>query len=98
MDQTDLLLGKRETGREHFYFQGAGIRVGKWKYLKPASFFYGYAIEDGREKVDELYDLNVDIGERNNLASTHPQKMAELRELMMSVEGTDRLSPADNKR
>ena len=50
------------------------------------------------EKVDELYDLNVDIGERNNLASTHPQKMAELRELMMSVEGTDRLSPADNKR
>ena len=98
MDQTDLLLGKRETGREHFYFQGAGLRVGKWKYLKPDAFFYGYAIEEDREKVDELYDLDVDIGERNNLASTYPKKMAELRKLMISIEGVDRLSPADNKR
>ncbi|MCK5920732.1 MAG: sulfatase-like hydrolase/transferase, partial [Methylococcales bacterium] len=35
MNQTDLILGKRETGREYFYFNKAGVRKGKWKYLKP---------------------------------------------------------------
>jgi arylsulfatase A-like enzyme len=85
MDQTDLLLGKRETGREFFYFNKAGVRKGKWKYLKPDAFFHGYAVDDARKKVDELYDLEADLGERNNLATKHPKIVAELNRLMDDI-------------
>jgi arylsulfatase A-like enzyme len=90
IDQTGLLLGERETGRDHFYFNGAGIRQGKWKYLKADAHFHGYAVDDDREKVDELYDLEADLGERTNLAAKHPEKVAELKALMESVEGADK--------
>ena len=98
IDQTDLLLGKRETGCDVFYFHEAGIRQGKWKYLKPDAFFHGYAIEDDRKKVEELYDLESDLGEQTNLAAKYPQKVAELRELMLSAEGQDSLRPEDSRR
>ncbi len=98
IDQTPLLTGRQESGRDQFYFQGAGIRLGKWKYLKPNAFFYGYAVEDDRQKVDELYNLESDIGETTNLALRNPKKVKELKERMISVEGSDRLRSADNKR
>jgi arylsulfatase A-like enzyme len=85
MNQTDLILGKRETGREYFYFNKAGVRKGKWKYLKPDAHFYGYAVEDARKKVDELYDLEADLGERTNLAPNHPKIVAQLRQLMENI-------------
>jgi len=89
MDQTDLILGKRETGREFFYFNKAGVRKGKWKYLKPDAHFHGYAVDDSREKVDELYDLEADLGERNNLAAKHPEIVTELKQLMAELEAKD---------
>jgi arylsulfatase A-like enzyme len=98
IDQTELLLGKRETGREHFYFSGAGVRKGKWKYLKPNAHFHGYAVEDDRQKVEELYDLQADLGERTNLAAKYPQKVTDLQKLMLSIEAKDSLRPEDSKR
>ena len=98
VDQTPLLLGKRETGREYFYFHDAGVRQGKWKYLKPNAAFHNYAIDSDRAKVDELYDLESDLGERTNLAAKFPRKVAELKALMTSIEDDDRLDPSDNLR
>lgn len=98
IDQTDLLLGKRTTGRDDFYFQSAGVRQGKWKYLKPNAFFHGYAVEDDRKNVDELYDLESDLGEQTNLAAKHPDQVAKLKALMTKIESKDRITPADNKR
>ena len=89
---TELLLGERDTGRDDFYFNNAGVRKGKWKYLKPDAYFHGYAIEDDREKVEELYDLEADLGEQNNLANMYPGKVAELKAYMRSIEAGD--SPA----
>lgn len=86
IDQTELLTGKRKTGRNFFYFDKAGVRKGKWKYLKPNAYFYGYAVEDNRKKNDELYNLEIDIGETNNLAKKFPEKVAELKELMLKIE------------
>ena len=86
IDQTELLTGKRKTGRDFFYFDKAGVRKGKWKYLKPNAHFYGYAVEDNRKKNDELYNLEIDIGETNNLAKKFPEKVAELKELMLKIE------------
>ncbi|MEM7670965.1 MAG: sulfatase-like hydrolase/transferase, partial [Pseudomonadota bacterium] len=79
-DQTALLLGKRETGRASFYFDRGGVRLGKWKYLKRDAFFHNYAVEDERPAVAELYDLEADLGETNNLAGKFPEKVAELAE------------------
>ena len=79
IDQTDLLLGKTDQGRESFYFDKAGIRIGKWKYLEANAHFFGYAVEADREKVEELYDLEADLGERNNLAKKHPDIVARLK-------------------
>ena len=98
IDQTELILGQRETGRDDFYFQGAGVRRGKWKYLKPDAHFHGYAIENNREKVDELYDLEADLGEQTNLAAKFPEMVSELKALMQSIEGRDKLTPADSRR
>jgi len=89
MDQTDLILGKRETGREFFYFNKAGVRKGKWKYLKSDAHFHGYAVDDSRKKVDELFDLEADLGERTNLAAKHPKIVNELKELMAELEAKD---------
>jgi arylsulfatase A-like enzyme len=85
IDQTKLLLGKTEKGREHFYFNNAGVRRGKWKYLKANAHFHGYAVENDREKVEELYDLEADLGETTNLAKKHPKILAELRELTEKI-------------
>ncbi len=89
IDQTDLLLGNRETGREHFYYNNAGVRQGDWKYLKADAFFHGYAVEDDRKKFEELYNLKSDLGEQTNLAAEHPEKVAELKALMRQIEGND---------
>ena len=85
IDQTGLLLGKTEEGRASFYFDNAGIRMGKWKYLLPKAHFFGYAVEDDREKVDELYDLNADIGETTNLAAKHPDIVARLKQATQKI-------------
>jgi len=87
VDQTALLLGQRETGREDFYFDRAGIRIGNWKYLKPDAHFYGYSIEDDRPKEAELYDLEADLGETTNLSAKHPDIVERLRTAMATLEG-----------
>jgi arylsulfatase A-like enzyme len=98
IDQTGLIFGTRELGREHFYFHDAGVRQGKWKYLKPDAHFHGYAVEDDRPMVEELYDLQADLGEKNNLAEAFPDKVRELQRLMESIEGQDEMLPADSRR
>jgi arylsulfatase A-like enzyme len=94
IDQTELLLGKRKTGRDYFYFNDAGVRKGQWKYLKANAHFHGYAVENGRTKVEELYDLEVDLGEQSNLAKNFPEKVVELKALMKSIEGKTSRTPS----
>ena len=87
VDQTDLLLGKSEKGaRNTFYYQGNGVRRGKWKYLKARHGVPGYAADRKREQVVELYDLEADPGEVTNLADKHPEIVQELQALMTSIE------------
>ena len=86
VDQTDLLLGKSETGaRSTFFYQGNGVRQGKWKYLKAVHNVPAYARDRGRKQVEELYDLEADLGETTNLAEAHPEKVQELRALMHRI-------------
>ncbi|MEL6312334.1 MAG: sulfatase/phosphatase domain-containing protein, partial [Pseudomonadota bacterium] len=86
VDQTELLLGKDADGARQTYVYTSqiprivanGIRRGKWKYLRPQHFVPSYAVID-RDEVDELYDLEADIGEANNLADQYPEIVSQLR-------------------
>lgn len=83
VDQTELLFGKSVDGkRDNFLFLDNAVREGKWKYLRAQHKIPGYAADRKREKVEELYDLEADLGEKNNLAAKYPDKMAELKALM----------------
>lgn len=88
VDQTDLILGKSEKGaRENFYYHYNGVREGKWKYLRAEHRISGYAIDENRPIVEELYDLESDISETNNLAEEHPDIVNRLRKLTKEIEG-----------
>ena len=89
IDQSDLLFGKNDQGRTHFYYNRAGVRQGQWKYLKANAHFHGYAVEDNRPLEEELYNLRDDPQEKSNLASVYPQKVEELRALMIQIERQD---------
>jgi len=85
VDQTELLLGKTDRGRETFFFKNNAVRHGKWKYIKAGFKDHGYAIEENPVKVDQLYDLDADIGERNNLAAKHPERVAKLKAMLDGI-------------
>lgn len=86
VDQTELLLGKSKEGaRDNFVYLNNAVRQGKWKYLRAKHKVPGYAQDREREQVEELYDLEADIGEQNNLAAKYPEKVSELKKLMEAI-------------
>jgi len=90
VDQTGLLLGKSPAGnRDNFFYVSHinrrentytvnGMRQGKWKFLKAKHTVAEYAVDREREEVPELYDLENDIGETDNLASKHPDIIQQM--------------------
>ena len=96
VDQTDLLLGKSETGArdDFFYFSKnelQGVRKGPWKLmLSERRVFYGYVQDRGSSEV-ELYDLANDIGEEHDVAKEHPEVVERLLEHAETFEMPERL-------
>lgn len=87
INQTDLLLGKSDTGNRKTFFYSqissdpVGIRVGKWKLLMPGRAPekpHRYLTDFGTNDF-ELYNLNSDIGEQKNLAKQRPEVVKHLR-------------------
>jgi arylsulfatase A len=79
-DISALLFGE-EAESPHdafFYYSGSNleaVRVGKWKlhvYKTPG-------FRPGAGAIEELYDLENDIGETDDIAADHPEVVAELR-------------------
>lgn len=64
---------KKDDGRDPLFRTrpGSAMRYGKWKLHE---YF-----EDGKF---ELYDLEKDINERNNLAESMPEKLSELKKML----------------
>ncbi len=71
-DALEVLLGKPGAQSPHkiHYYEVDGIRRGDWKLVK------------SRGGRSELYDLNADLGETNNLAAQHPDIVQELEDLL----------------
>ncbi|MEX0324240.1 MAG: sulfatase-like hydrolase/transferase [Puniceicoccaceae bacterium] len=68
----DVFMAKPGAVSKHpiLYYEVGGIRRGKWKLLRNA------------RKKWELYDLSIDISEKNNLAKDHPETVKELARIL----------------
>ena len=74
------LLGQRNEQRPHnylyweFYEQGSrqAVRMGNWKAIRQPMF----------TGPIELYNLENDLGEENNVAEEHPEEVAEIKHSM----------------
>ncbi|MEI7423057.1 MAG: arylsulfatase [Prolixibacteraceae bacterium] len=73
-------LNRSGKGREYLVLQNVhnnlSIENGQWKYIAPGPGpAYGKETntEYGNSKEDQLYDLSVDRGEKNNLALKNPE-------------------------
>jgi len=87
------LLGKKGQ-KEHeslyweFHEQGGKIalRMGNWKAVKRD-------IDKTPQQPTELYDLSVDIGEINNIASSNPEIVKKMEELMKQAHKPSEVFP-----
>jgi arylsulfatase A-like enzyme len=85
-------LNKSPKARAHVIEQSINntlsIIVGAWKYIEPSN---GAAVnqntntELGNLKVPQLYHLNTDPGEKNNMAEQKPDIVKELKELLEKI-------------
>ena len=92
VDQTDLLLGiSKEGNRDHLYYFSNdnlhGVRQGKWKLLLPDRKGYRNYVDDLGSDDIELYNLDTDIGETDNVAEEHPEIIEQLRALAEQLPG-----------
>ncbi len=87
-----VLLGESERGRE-FVIQEAltqlAVRKGNWKYIPPGSITERGGIGEWIEtKVNDpglLFDLASDPGETNDVAAMYPDKLEELRQIIIDT-------------
>ena len=75
------LLGKKQKKHDHLYWEfherggKKAVRKGKWKAVKLNCF-------NENETRIELYNLEEDKNESNNLAKNHPEIVAEMESIM----------------
>ncbi|GAA4407599.1 sulfatase-like hydrolase/transferase [Nibrella viscosa] len=87
------LLGESETGRKNLVLEASGrlaFRSGEWVFIpaypgRPLNKEVN--IETGLSQQPQLYNLQTDPGQRTNLATTNPQKVAELEKQMKQIAG-----------
>lgn len=81
------LLGQDTKGRD-YVIEAAGalsVSTGEWKYITPndgSSYYSLTRTESGNSKVEQLYDLRNDRGEKNNVANKHVEKRRELKAIL----------------
>jgi arylsulfatase A-like enzyme len=98
------LVGDSAAGRDTFVAHIGGVqgpfavRSGSWKYVTPGGGGYGKAANPGAGAATavkrgpsgpQLYDLQSDPTEQNNLASSHPDKLKELQGLLAEIRGVE---------
>ena len=104
-DISELLLGRTQTSPHpaHYYFSGnalQAVRSGPWKLaIARQSENLGKSTTEADERkpfTPTLYNLESDIGERQDVAAQHPDIVKRLRELANSMDtdlGITRLGP-----
>ncbi|CAI8358965.1 MAG: Uncharacterised protein [Cryomorphaceae bacterium] len=91
----NTLLGKTEEGRESLIIEATtrtAYRKGNWVMIPP---YKGPEIEKqvnielGNSDEYLLYNLNIDLGQQNNLAKSNLEKLKEMITGFEAIRGTD---------
>ncbi len=81
MNQLAALTGRDPKGRDELtelaQGQVIGLRSGSWKF-----------VPQQKKQPTQLYDLSVDVGEKNNLVESNPAKVAELQARFDAIVGS----------
>jgi arylsulfatase A-like enzyme len=90
------LLGEQTTGRDSLieHATGVAVRAGQWKYIpsKPGPKRSANTnVELGSDPQAQLFDLAADPGETKNVATEHPEKVAELSALLDKTRSAGRM-------
>lgn len=81
------LLDHKQKGSKYLLEESftTQIRLGKWKYIEPFNankklpdFMKNKGVEGGFEYYPQLFDLEIDAEEKNNLAKSNPSLIAQL--------------------
>lgn len=92
-DILDVILGK-STKTSHPILEESftlSIRDGKWKYIRPLeqnrplNDYTNKGIEGGASHEPQLFDLEKDPSEQNNIASANPQEVKRLDQLIQKI-------------
>ncbi len=91
-DMIAVLLGKADMGRkimleESYTF---GLRVEEWKYIMPSDKDYSWVnnikkIESGIDTIPQLYNLEIDPEETNNLANSETERIIEMQSILNHI-------------
>jgi arylsulfatase A-like enzyme len=78
LNMIDVMLGESHIGREEIFAEDVSkshfLRQGKWTYLQPSSgnaMNYYTDTELGSSLDPQLYNMDYDIGQRENVAQLH---------------------------
>lgn len=80
-------LGEDKKGRDYVVEAAGSLSVsdGEWKYIVPsngAAYNKLTNTELGNNKEPQLYNLKQDVGEKNNLAASHPEVVNKLQAIL----------------
>jgi arylsulfatase A-like enzyme len=83
-------LGKSTTARTTLVEQGVSLAIvwNNWKYIVPANgpaVLQPMNIESGYSTFPQLYNLEDDIGEKNNLAEKYPNVVKQLAAMLEEI-------------
>lgn len=86
----DALLGKSKKGREWLVEHAGRLTLikGDWKFIEPgtgAKLQVNTNTETGNDPEPQLYNLNTDLGEKNNVASQNPLIVKELMDMLKKI-------------
>lgn len=91
-DMLKTILGKSTENRKVLLEEAFtySIRKGNWKYIEPVSgnipnWMANKGIESGLHSDEQLYNLDDDIEEKNNLAKTNLIELKELKKELKSI-------------
>lgn len=97
-DVLPALLGKSKAAREHLVEHAGTLSIikGNWKYIEPSKglrYNKNTNTETGNDPQPQLYDLAVDLGEKENVAGRNPGVVEELAGLLKTIRANGRSRP-----
>lgn len=91
----DVLMGKSEVGRDEMVIEATSrtaFRKGNWAMIPPyegPAVLKTVQIEIGNANAYQLYNLENDIAQQNNLAESNPEKLQEMIAAFEAIRGVE---------